>query len=123
MKDLTFHDEDNGPVVKLESLKSISQRTPKSNLESIIQDLHDSLKSYYKVAHKRFVDTVCMQAADYYLIKGPESPMKVFSSYFVSGLSPEQLEVIAGEEYQTKRKRTKLKREINLLAKGKSVLI
>lgn len=123
MESLAFDDEDNGLVVKLDNLKDIWQTNLKSNLESIIQDLHDSLKSYYKVARKRFVDTVCMQAVDFYLIKGPESPTKAFSSHFVSNLSPERLDFIAGEEHQIKRKRIELKREIELLTHGKSVLI
>ena len=33
-----------------------------SNDDHTIQDLHDTLKSYYKVARKRFVDAVCLQA-------------------------------------------------------------
>jgi hypothetical protein len=34
-----------------------------SNIAHIVQDLSDILRSYYKVARKRFVDNVCMQAA------------------------------------------------------------
>lgn len=33
-----------------------------------VQDIHGILESYYKVARKRFVDNVCMQAVDYYLV-------------------------------------------------------
>jgi hypothetical protein len=39
-----------------------------SNIEHAVQDLHDILRSYYKVARKRFVDNICMQAAGYLLI-------------------------------------------------------
>ena len=97
--------------------------TTASNLEHTISDLHDILESYYKVARKRFVDTVCMQAADYHLVTGPDTPVKVFSPRFVSELTPEQLEAIAGEEASTKRRRVQLKRDIQNLEKGKKVLL
>lgn len=94
-----------------------------SNLEHTIQDLHDILRSYYKVARKRFVDNVCMQGADHHLVTGPDTPIKVFSPAFVADLSEEQSEVIAGEDVSTKRKRAELTREIANLEKGKKVLI
>ena len=93
-----------------------------SNLEHTVCDLHDILKSYYKVARKRFVDNVCMQAADFHLVTGPDTPIRVFSPKFVSKLSPEQLETIAGEDISRKRKRAELEREIKSLEKAKKFL-
>ena len=94
-----------------------------SNTEQTARDLHDILKSYYKVARKRFVDVVMMQAVDYYLINGPEAPLKLFSPRFVSALTADQLERIAGEDVSTKRKREELKREIENLTNGKKILV
>lgn len=93
-----------------------------SNLEHTVCDLHDILKSYYKVARKRFVDNVCMQAADFYLVTGPDTPVRVFSPKFVSKLSTEQLETIAGEDISRKRKRAELEREIKSLEKARKFL-
>ena len=93
-----------------------------SNLEHTVCDLHDILKSYYKVARKRFVDNVCMQAADFHLVTGPDTPVRVFSPKFVSKLSPEQLETIAGEDISRKRKRAELEREIKSLEKARKFL-
>lgn len=93
-----------------------------SNLEHTVCDLHDILKSYYKVARKRFVDNVCMQAADFHLVTGPDTPVRVFSPKFVSKLSTEQLETIAGEDISRKRKRAELEREINSLEKARKFL-
>lgn len=93
-----------------------------SNLEHTVCDLHDILKSYYKVARKRFVDSVCMQAADFHLVTGPDTPVRVFSPKFVSKLSPEQLETIAGEDTSRKRKRAELGREIESLEKARKLL-
>lgn len=36
----------------------------KANSEQTLEYIHDILKSYYKVARKRFVDVVCQQAVD-----------------------------------------------------------
>ena len=93
-----------------------------SNLEHTVCDLHDILKSYYKVARKRFVDNVCMQAADFHLVTGPDTPVRVFSPKFVSKLSAEQLETIAGEDISRKRKRAELEREIKSLEKARKFL-
>ena len=99
------------------------QSSAASNTDHTIRDLHDILKSYYKVARKRFVDVVCMQAVDHHLITGPAAPVKLFSSAFVIGLKEDQLERIAGEDVSTKRKREELRREIENLTNGKKILI
>lgn len=93
-----------------------------SNLEHTVCDLHDILKSYYKVARKRFVDNVCMQSADFHLVTGPDTPVRVFSPKFVSKLTPEQLESIAGEGPSRKRKRAELERKIESLKKARKIL-
>ncbi|KAL8961635.1 MAG: hypothetical protein Q9193_001842 [Seirophora villosa] len=97
--------------------------TNMSNVEHTVQTLHDILKSYYKVARKRFVDNVCMQAADRHLIRGPDTAVKVFSPSFVSDLTDEQVERIAGEDASTKRKRADLTRQVENLQKAKELLI
>lgn len=112
--------EGYGEMVPLDALL---QTSTASNSDHIIGDLHDILKSYYKVARKRFVDVVCMQAVDHYLITGPEAPILLFSPAFVGGLAKDQLERIAGEDVSTRRKREELKREIENLTKGKEILV
>ena len=95
MAGLSFNDCSHGTVVKLEDMM---RNHPMSNIEHIVQDLHDILFSYYKVARKRFVDSVCMQAVDHHLINGVETSLALFSPTFVSSLNMEQLELIAGED-------------------------
>ncbi|KAL8632216.1 hypothetical protein Q9189_002005 [Teloschistes chrysophthalmus] len=85
--------------------------------------LHDILKSYYKVARKRFVDNVIMQAADRHLIRGKDAAVKVFSPSFVSDLTTEQMERIAGEDVLTKRKRADLTREVQNLKRANKLLL
>lgn len=94
-----------------------------SNTEHTTQDIHDILQSYYKVALKRFVDNVCMQAANHFLVSGPDAPMKLFSSLWVNSLSDEKLEEIVGEEAKTKRRRRSLQKKIAELEAGRKVLL
>jgi hypothetical protein len=93
-----------------------------SNREHIVQEMHDILKSYYKVARKRIVDVVIMQAVDYHLLSGPQSPLKVLSPELISKLDEKQLDRIAGEDDFTKARREELRLTISDLEKGKKIL-
>lgn len=108
---------------RMVELDTVYQHAHMSNVDHTVHDLHDILKSYYRVARKRFVDVVCMQGADFHLVTGPDTPTKVFSPSFVTGLNPEQLERIAGETLTTRKKRAELVREISNLENGKKILI
>lgn len=93
-----------------------------SNLKHTVQDIHDILKAYYTVARKRFVDNVCMQATDYHLVSGPETPLKVFSPTLVGNLTSDQLEAIAGEDSVSIQRRKELHRQVECLRDGIRVL-
>ena len=58
------HDAQREPLLRLKDTIAAFV----SNEEQTTQDLHDTLEAYYKVARKRFVDAVCLQAVDYFLI-------------------------------------------------------
>ncbi|KAH8884803.1 interferon-induced GTP-binding protein Mx2 [Thozetella sp. PMI_491] len=104
----------------LEALRNLS--IDKSNPEQIRDDIHDILKSYYEVSQTRFVDIVCQQAVDHFLLSGRQSPLRVFSSKLIMELSDEQLETIAGEDSGTKRRRETLTSEIGRLDAALQVL-
>ncbi len=106
----------HGEVVRLDD---IMQNHPMSNADHAIQDLHDILHSYYKVARKRFVDSLRMQAADYFLITGSKTPLTLCSPAFVAGMTLGQLEEVAGEDLAIKRRRVQLEKE---LEDGKKIL-
>jgi hypothetical protein len=93
-----------------------------NNLQQTVQDIHNILKSYYKVARKRFIDNMCMQTADLKPVTGPEAPMKQFSPSWVYNLSPDQLENIDGEEASVRRKRKQLKKQVKDLETGRKIL-
>ena len=112
-------DREHGLVVRA---RDIAQNSSASNAEHTVQDIHDILKAYYQVARERFVDNLCMQAADYHVVTGPYSPLKLFSTTFVSGLTGEQLMDIAGEDATMLRKRFALIKEISDLVEGRKIL-
>jgi hypothetical protein len=103
-------------------MSDIVENHPLSNTDHAIQEIHDILKSYYKVARKRFVDSVRMQVADYFLVTGSDTPLTLFSSTFVTSMSPEQLEEVAGEDVTVKRRRAHLEKEIKQLQEGRRIL-
>jgi len=107
---------------KVFGLDRIKQSMAMDNSEYTVQEIHDILESYYEVARKRFVDTICMQAGDFHLLTGPTSPLRIFGTAFVSELSAAQLDLIAGEDVSTKQLRKSLKKEISALEKGKKLL-
>ena len=94
-----------------------------STVESVVQNVHDIFKSYYRIARERFVDNVWMQAASYHLVTGPDTPLKLLSPSFIASLNPDQLEDIAGEDAGLKRKRKALVKELIGLEAGKKILI
>lgn len=113
----------NGSSAECVRLSDLTHIHHMNNLQQTIQDIHDILKSYYKVARKRFIDNMCMQAADFYLVTGPEAPMKLFSPSWVYNLTPEQLENIAGEEASVRRKRKQLRKQVKDLEIGRKILL
>ena len=103
-------------------IDTVLQTSRGSNADHTLYEIYDILRAYYKVARKRFVDNICMQAADYHLVNGPDSPIKVFSPSFIGNLNDEQLEKIAGEDNATRRKRAQLKKDIENLEQGRRIL-
>ncbi|KAK4505474.1 hypothetical protein PRZ48_003437 [Zasmidium cellare] len=109
-----------GKVVQIETaMKTHSM----SNEEHTVQDIHDILESYYRVSRKTFVDNVGRQAAIHYLLNADKGPLGLFSPLFVSQLSPDQLEEIAGEAPADKRKRAQLTKDIASLKEAMKILL
>lgn len=119
MESISFTPPGHGLVVQVEDLGHTHLM---SNTEHVVQEVHDILYSYYQVACKRMVDNVCMQVVDHLLVNGPETPLGLFSPVFVSGLTAERLEAIAGEDQMTKRSRKQLVQDIQNLKDAKKIV-
>ena len=109
-----------GRVIKIEDALINSSM---SNDEYDVQTIHDVLRAYYEVARKRFVDNICMQACDDLFVSSKDSPLRLFSQEFASGLNTYMLEGIAGEDSATKSTRRDLQHEISDLEEGKKILM
>lgn len=105
------------PLLRLHDVLNVMA----SNDEHTTQDLHDTLKSYYKVARKRFVDAVCLQAIDHFLVSGKNGPLWIFSAQFVGAMSDAELGLIAGDEEETVKRRNLLQAELESLKAGAKI--
>jgi hypothetical protein len=111
-------DERSEPLLRLKDILGVVM----SNDDHTVQDLHDTLKSYYKVARKRFVDAVCLQAVDHFLVSGKTSPLWIFSPHFIGKMSDTELHQIAGDEDETISRRNSLETELCSLKAGEKIL-
>ncbi|XMA20789.1 hypothetical protein WAI453_013580 [Rhynchosporium graminicola] len=93
-----------------------------SNDGQSAQDLHDTLEAYYKVARKRFVDAICLQAVDHFLISSKYGPLWLFSPQFIGTLTDIDLNEIAGEGHEAVSRRERLIEEIESLKAGQRIL-
>lgn len=114
-------DSSFGEPEKTDCREKTETQVPMSDTRHTVQYIHDVLKAYYEVASQRFVDNVCMQATDYHLVTGPSTPLKLFVPSFVTGLTAEQLENLAGEDVGLRRKRGQLE-EVEELEAGRKIL-
>ncbi|KAK0710524.1 putative dynamin [Apiosordaria backusii] len=94
----------------------------KSNAEYSREEIHDTLRAYYKVASKRFVDYVYYLAVDHSLLSGPDSPLLLFSENWVLGLDDRKLANIAAENHQTSDMRAKLEKKVQDLKEAIEIL-
>lgn len=92
----------------------IIKKKPVSNEEQAVNEIHDVLQAFYKVARKRFVDCVALQVIERHFL-GPSGPIRSFSPTFVGNLSPEELRAIAGEEQTIIEKRKNLTAKLERL--------
>ncbi|KAI0154227.1 P-loop containing nucleoside triphosphate hydrolase protein [Xylariaceae sp. FL1272] len=102
--------DDDVIQIKKSALQSLA--LDKANSAHVREYMHDVLHSYYEVSRKRFVDVVCQQAVNYYLLAGDKSPLKIFNTQMVLRLTEEQLDMIAGEDAHVRQRREKLSRDI-----------
>ncbi|KAF6838129.1 Iinterferon-induced GTP-binding protein Mx2 [Colletotrichum musicola] len=93
-----------------------------TGIEETCHTIHDVLQSYYDIARARFVDMVCPQVVDQFLLGGDKSPLGVLSPNRVFEMSGEQLEMVAGEDSVTKSTREMLVNNINMFEAVKKIL-
>jgi hypothetical protein len=78
-----------------------------SNEDQAVFDIHDILKSYYKVAVKRFIDNVIVHVSERHMI-GDDGPLKLLSPGLIGEFEDAKLTEIAGENLAISKKRNDL---------------
>lgn len=94
----------------------------KSNQQQVCEDINDAVSSYYTVARKRFVDAICQQVILHFLLDSDDGPLKVLDSEWVMSLETQQLEIIAGEDTESKEQRQLLEWQVNSLESALTVV-
>ncbi|GIJ86342.1 hypothetical protein Asppvi_005229 [Aspergillus pseudoviridinutans] len=89
----------------------------RGNEDQAVENIHDTLKAYYKVARKRFTDNVILQEAERRLL-GVNGPVRTLSPEFIRNLEDSELEHIAGESYVTSTKRNDLASKVDRFQKA-----
>lgn len=93
-----------------------------SNEEHSVEELQDVLQSYHKVARKRFVDNVCKQAIDHFLVCSEQGPLHAFSPAFVGMLNEMDLVRLAGEDTDVTAQRKRLSIEVEILIRARKIV-
>lgn len=79
-------------------------KSKRSTISATRTDVHDILKAYYKVALKRFTDSVVIQVIERCYF-GSEVPVMLITPEHIGELSDQDLDEIAHESYDTARTR------------------
>ncbi|KAJ5982388.1 hypothetical protein N7451_012488 [Penicillium sp. IBT 35674x] len=88
-------------------MKTVLKGVHLSNEDQAIFDIRDTLKAYYKVAMKRFMDNVIAQVSERYILR-EGGPVKTFPPDLIGGFEDDMLTEIAGENFSTASRRNDL---------------
>ena len=102
-------------------LENLVHHVHLSNEDQAVNDIHDVLKTYYKVAIKRFMDNVVMSVVERELL-GPQASVHRLTPDFVLSLSDEELGAICAEDYTTSASRIGLCDRIERLRKALEIV-
>jgi Dynamin central region len=78
----------------------------------VVYEIHDVLKAYYRTSVQHYADSVCKNGLNQLFI---EETMNVFSNEFVDALPDKEVERIAAESMEDRRRRRKLRSEVEAL--------
>ncbi|KFY88242.1 hypothetical protein V498_06867 [Pseudogymnoascus sp. VKM F-4517 (FW-2822)] len=98
-------------------LAAITRAAHLSNEDQAVNDIHDILKAYYKVALKRYMDNVVLQVVERIYL-GSNGPVRAISPEYVGTLSDTDLADIAAESYATSSTRTEIGYKLERLDKA-----
>lgn len=101
LKRMGFSDDNTYHKVTLSQVERV---THLSNEDQAVYDIHDILKAYYKVALKRFTDSVVLQVIERCYFSS-DGPVMLITPEYVGEFSDQDLDEVAHETYETARAR------------------
>lgn len=115
---------DEDPVTIKRSIQELIKKTHgrTDSISNTRRSIHDVLHTFYGIARSRFVDVVCQQVIDHFLLHAPDGPLAALSEEVVLHMTPEQLEAISGEDMVSRDRREKLTKDVGNLRKALRVL-
>jgi hypothetical protein len=103
-------------------LLALTKTVHLSNEDQAAFDIHDILKSYYKVAVKRFIDNVVIQVVERHYL-GFDGPVRLFCPEYVGGLSDPVLRSIAAETFIVSMSRADINAKLQRLQKALEIAL
>lgn len=88
--------------------------------DQAVYDIHDILKSFYKVAVERFTDNIVVQVIERHLL-GSNGPVKCFSVEYVCGLLDTEVADLAGDNLRLRTLRAETTHRIQRLKKAMEI--
>jgi hypothetical protein len=104
------------------NVNDLAKCTDANATSEVVLRIHDVTKSYYEVARTRFIDSICAHAVDHFLLSAENGPLQVFNSEFVTNMTDEDLDAVAGEDAVSRNQRVLLKKQIEMLEKAVKIL-
>ncbi|KAF4547379.1 Dynamin central region-containing protein 1 [Elsinoe fawcettii] len=98
---LGLHDGQNHHI----DFNAITKAAHLSNEEQAVYDIHDTLKAYYRVAIKRFIDTVIIQVSERTYVS-EAGPLRSFTPESVLDWEEDELSSTVGETFAMTNART-----------------
>jgi hypothetical protein len=88
-----------------------------SNEDQVVNDIHDILKAYYKVAMKRFTDNIVLQVTERHIL-GRGGLVQTLCPDFIGDLPVDELNEIAAESFASSTARNELATKCDRLQKA-----
>ena len=109
----------NGTEINVD-LKAVANKAHLSNEDQAVNDIHDILKAYYKVALKRFTDNIVIQVVERCYLSST-GPIKSISAEYIGGLPDTDLAHLAAENYATSSSRNDVNAKLERLEKALAI--
>ncbi|KAL9011070.1 MAG: hypothetical protein Q9173_004057 [Seirophora scorigena] len=112
----------NEMVIDLHDVTSLFDELHMSNGQNLEDDIHDTLKSYYKLALHDFIEFVTQQVVESYF-NDPTGPVFFFNPTYIASLGPQEFDDSGAEDPGIVKERTKLQAQLARLNRAEEIAL